>query len=163
MKKVGIAVLLAGALAGCAVPQQQAIPRVPFPVAEYAALPTTGTGSVTGQAFMRTVGGDVKYGAGSDVFLLPATSYTTQWYTENYLGGRPLENPDPRASQGQLVTQADGGGNFTFTSVPPGNYYLSSAVRWQAPSQYGLLPQGGVIAKLITVTDGKQSREMLTK
>lgn len=44
MKKVGIAVLLASALAGCAVPQQQAIPRVPFPVAEYTALPTTGTG-----------------------------------------------------------------------------------------------------------------------
>lgn len=163
LKKLGLIAFAISALNGCAIPQQQVIPRIPFPAAEYAALPTKGTGSVTGQVFMRTVGGDVKYGAGSDVYLLPATSYADQWYVVNYLGGKPLAERDPRAEQGQFVTQADGTGYFTFSDVPPGKYYLSSKVTWQAPTQYGLMPQGGVVAKLVTISDGKQVREMLTK
>lgn len=162
MKHVWIPIILAVALSGC-VTQQPPVQRISFPVAEYDALPKTGTGSVTGQAFLRTVGGDVKYGAGSEVYLQPVTAYTTQWYEVNVLGGRQLTNPDPRASQGQLRTQADGNGNFTFTNVPPGNYYLSAAVRWSAPSQYGLLPQGGVVVKTIAVADGKQTTQMLTE
>lgn len=164
MKNVWIPFILAAAISGCAVTQPQPlVPRVPFPVAEYEALPKTGTGSVTGQAFLRTVGGDVKYGAGSDVYLQPVTAYTKQWYEVNILGGRQLENPDPRATLGQLSTQADGNGNFTFNNVPPGNYFLSSAVRWSAPSQYGLVPQGGVIVKIITVSDGKQTSQLLAQ
>jgi len=162
-KKIGLIAFVTSALYGCAVPQQQVLPRIPFPAAEYAALPTQGTGSLTGQVFMKTIGGDVKYGAGSSVYLLPATSYSSQWYTENYLGGKPLSTPDSRAEQGQLVTQADGTGYFTFNDVPPGKYYLSSTVTWQAPTQYGLMPQGGVVAKLVNISDGKQVREMLTK
>lgn len=164
MKKLWISVALACTLSACAIPQQQApVARIPFPTAEYDALPKTGTGSLAGQVFMRTVGGDVKFGAGSDVYLVPVTSYSKQWYAESYIAGRPMENPDPRASQGQLITQADGNGNFSFSNIPPGNYFLSSTVRWQAPSQYGLLPQGGVVAKIVTISDDKQAREMLTK
>lgn len=159
----GVALLAAALIVGCALPHQQVIERVPFPEAEYAVLPKQGTGAVTGQVFMKTVGGDVKFGAGSDVYMLPVTSYTTQWYVESYLGGKALQEPDPRAKQGQLVTQADGTGAFTFTDVPPGKYYLSSTVNWSVPTSYGLAPQGGVVAKLVTVTDGKTAREMLTK
>ncbi|WP_350025869.1 hypothetical protein [Pseudomonas fulva] len=161
MKQVWITIILTAALAGCAV--QPPVQRVPFPTAEYDALPKTGTGTVTGQAFLRTVGGEVKYGAGSDVYLQPVTAYTTQWYEVNVLGGRQLASPDPRANQGQLSTQADGSGNFSFTNVPPGKYYLSAAIRWSAPSQYGLLPQGGVIVKTIAVSDGNQTTQMLTQ
>ncbi|RDL17054.1 hypothetical protein D884_03195 [Pseudomonas sp. URMO17WK12:I10] len=163
MKKVWMPLALALALSACATPNQQAVPRVPFPVSEYDALPKTGTGSLAGQVFMRTMGGDVKFGAGSDVHLQPVTAYTQQWYTVNYLEGRPLEPADPRALQGTLVTQADGSGNFSFTNVPPGRYFLSSKVQWQAPTQFGLLPQGGVVAKIVTISDGVQAREMLTK
>lgn len=163
MKKVWIPLALSLALSACAIPQQQAVPRVPFPASEYDALPKTGTGSLTGQVFMRTVGGDVKFGAGSDVHLQPVTSYSQQWYEVNYLGGQPLAPADPRASQGLLTTQADGNGNFSFSSVPPGKYFLSSTVSWQAPSPYGLLPQGGVVAKIITISNDSQAREMLTK
>lgn len=163
MKKVWMSLGLSLALSACAIPQQQTVPRAPFPAAEYDALPKTGSGSLTGQVFMRTVGGDVKFGAGSDVHLQPVTSYSQQWYDVNYLGGQPLSAPDSRASQGLLTTQADGNGNFSFSNVPPGKYFLSSTVTWQAPSQYGLLPQGGVVAKIVTISNGTQSREMLTK
>ena len=163
LKQIGLALLAASALGGCAVPQQQIVPRAPFPIAEYESLPTSGSGTLTGQVFMRTVGGDVKYGAGSDVYILPVTSYSTQWYTESYLGGQVLGAPDPRAEKGMKLTQADGTGYFKFTDVPPGKYYLSSKVTWQAPTQYGLSLQGGVIAKVIVIENGKEVREMLTK
>lgn len=162
MKAIGFAVAVAAfTLTGCVVPQQE-VPRLPFPEAEYSALQKTGTGEVSGQVFMRTVGGDVKYGAGSVVYLQPVTSYTTQWYVDNFQGGKNLAPPDPRAALYSIKGQADGNGNFSFTGVPPGKYYLSSEVRWSAPSQYGLLPQGGVIAKEVSVQNGQKLREMLT-
>lgn len=164
MKHAWIPVILAAVISGCAIPQPlPPVERIAFPAAEYDALPKIGTGTVAGQAFLRTVGGDVKYGAGSEVYLQPVTSYTKQWYEVNILGGRQLTNPDQRAVQGQLSTQADGGGNFTFANVPPGNYFLSTSVRWSSPSQYGLLPQGGVVVKTITVSDGKQTTQILTQ
>ncbi|WP_315244973.1 hypothetical protein [Pseudomonas fragi] len=163
LKQIGLVLFVASTIAGCAIPQQQIVPRVPFPVAEYESLPSSGTGTLTGQVFMRTVGGDVKYGAGSDVYILPVTSYTTQWYTENYLGGQVLAAPDARSEKGMKLTQADGTGYFKFTDVPPGKYYLSSKVTWQVPTQYGLSLQGGVIAKLVVIENGKEAREMLTK
>lgn len=163
LRQIGLMLFAASTLGGCAAPQQQAIPRVPFPVAEYDALPTKGTGSLVGQVFMRTVGGDVKYGAGSDVYILPVTSYTRQWYTESYLGGQVLGAPDARAEKGMKVTQADGTGYFKFSDIPPGKYYLSSKVTWQAPTQYGLVLQGGVIAKQVVIENSKEVREMLTK
>lgn len=166
MKTVWIPLIFAATISGCAVPHQQYQPpvqRIPFPAAEYDALPKKGTGTVTGQAFLRTVGGDVKYGAGSDVYLQPVTAYSKQWYEVNILEGRQLSAPDQRATQGQLSTQADGSGNFTFIDVPPGNYFLSAAVRWSSPSQYGLIPQGGVIVKIVTVSDGKQTTQILTQ
>ncbi|MFK0875525.1 hypothetical protein ACIUW1_11825 [Pseudomonas aeruginosa] len=150
-------------LSGCAVSQQTPVPRIPFPAAEFAALPTKGTGTLTGQVFMKTVGGDVKFGAGSTVYLVPVTSYSKQWYEVNYIGGQALEAPDPRSGQGSITTVADGNGNFTFTDIPPGDYFLSSTVTWQAPSKYGLLPQGGVVAKVVSIADGVKLREMLTR
>ncbi|HFF2270526.1 TPA: hypothetical protein ACGBIC_006409, partial [Pseudomonas aeruginosa] len=61
------------------------------------------------------------------------------------------------------TTVADGNGNFTFTDIPPGDYFLSSTVTWQAPSKYGLIPQGGVVAKVVSIADGVKLREMLTR
>ncbi|EFW77381.1 hypothetical protein [Pseudomonas savastanoi] len=162
-KQIGLAVFIASTLGACAIPQQQIVPRVPFPVAKYDHLAASGTGTLTGQVFMRTVGGDVKYGAGSDVYILPVTSYTNQWYAESYIGGKSLGAPDARAEKGMKVTQADGTGYFKFSDVPPGKYYLSSKVTWQVPTQYGLSLQGGVIAKQVVIENNKETREMLTK
>lgn len=99
MRLIAIAAIMI-MLSGCAVSQQKPVPRIPFPAAEFAALPTKGTGTLTGQVFMKTVGGDVKFGAGSTVYLVPVTSYSKQWYEVNYIGGQALEAPDPRSGQG---------------------------------------------------------------
>jgi hypothetical protein len=47
---------------------------------EYAAFEQPGRGSIAGQAFLTTRGGDVKMGAGRTVTLDPATRYARAWY-----------------------------------------------------------------------------------
>jgi len=153
-----ISAITLSTLAGC-VTMPAPLERPPFPVAEYEALPTEGTGVVSGQVFLRTRGGDVRYGAGSGVLLNPVTSYSRFWYQRQYVEGRTLEDADPRQPMYQITTQADGNGNFRFENVPPGTYYLTSGVHWEA----GHSVQGGVISKEITVENGKETREMLTR
>lgn len=148
-------------LTACAM--QAPIQRPVFPEAEYQRLELSGSGSVSGQVFMRTVGGDVKYGAGSNVFLFPDTTYSEFWYQRSYIEQKALTPPDERQMVYTKVTQADGNGNFKFSNVAPGNYYVSSSVVWQAPTQFGLANQGGIVAKSISVSADNEMRVMLTR
>lgn len=165
MHKVLSSLLMACAatLSACA-PMQQAQPLAypPFPTEEYAKLPRTGDAQVSGQAFMKTRGGDVKVGAGSEIVLIPVTSYSKVLYTA-YLSNRPINTPDARAREFTIRTQADATGSFIFTGVPAGTYYLGGEVTWEAPTQYGLSKQGGFIAKEVTVAPGSKNTFMLTK
>ncbi|PVZ55504.1 hypothetical protein C9422_21020 [Pseudomonas sp. B1(2018)] len=155
-------VLALAVISGCAT-QPKPIARNSFPAAEYAALPQSGTGVVEGQVFLKTVGGDVKYGAGSEVILNPVTSYSEQWHDATYSKHAPMEPSDSRQNQYIVTTQADGSGNFRFSGVPPGKYFITSSVYWQAPSQFGLTNQGGMITNRITVSDGQTVRSILTR
>jgi hypothetical protein len=157
------ALAFAALMIGGCVSQPAPQPRPSFPVEEYKALPVTGTGTVEGQVFMKTVGGDVKYGAGSQVYLNPVTSYSEHWYRTIYEVRAPIQPADPQQSNFVKITQADGSGAFQFSDVPPGRYFLTSEVRWQAPSQWGLTNQGGQITDRITVTNGKTTKVMLTR
>lgn len=160
--KIVAITIAASAMVGC-VSQSPPQPRMVFPVAEYAALPAQGTGIVEGQVFMKTVGGDVKYGAGSEVTLNPITSYSEQWYNSIYNLRKDLQPGDQRQNAFIKTTRADGSGNFKFSDVPAGKYFLTSQVRWQAPGQWGLTNQGGQITDRITVSDDQATRVMLTR
>lgn len=163
MKKTRFAALFLSAALLTACANQKPVDRPSFPVDEYAQLQKTGTGKVAGQVFMKTVGGDVRYGAGSDVYLFPVTSYSDFWYQTNYVSHQPIVPPDPRQLQYTKIVQADGSGNFEFTDVPPGRYYVSSMVTWQAPTQWGLATQGGAVVKSTTISNGSIARVMLTR
>lgn len=165
MRKVLSVLALLALIAGCAsMPGFTIVPRIDFPVAEYDALQgREGTGVVTGQVFLRTRGGEVRYGAGSEVVLNPVTSYSRQWYEQAYLGGQRLSDPDMRAADALIKTQADGSGNFRFDNVPPGDYYLTSSVFWEAPGASYLSSQGGYISSPVTVDNGKEVKQILTR
>jgi hypothetical protein len=74
------------------------MPRlVPFNEDEYLPYAGDGDATITGQAFLKTRGGDVKYGAGNTIFMNPVTSYSTEWMDRAILGGggwhRPTQEP----------------------------------------------------------------------
>lgn len=161
MIRLASAVLAIGLLAGCVQPIQP-YNLGHFPALEYDALKREGTGTVTGQLFLKTVGGDVKFGAGEEVILLPVTSYS-QKIEEAYNQNRPLGNMDSRLKMYNKTTQADGNGNFTFSAVPAGDYYAAGKVNWQAPTPYGLSTQGGYVMRRVSVSEGQTSKIILTK
>ena len=141
------------------------VDRIPFPEAEYAALPIIGSGTatVTGQAFLKTRGGDVKTAAGNSVLLNPVTSYSRQWFETEYIGGKPLADYDPRLEQFMVAKIVDAQGNFTFKNVPAGDYYVTTGVFWEAPTTNGLKRQGATLSQQVHVSDGQTVEIILTK
>ena len=131
-----------------------------------------GSAVIEGQAFLRTVIGEVRTCAGSEVLLLPVTEYSAErmWITYgNISGGRSLEDqkpddPDPRYWRDALYSMCDAEGDFLFTGVPPGEYFITSSVWWEAPqSAYYSSTEGADLMKRIKVigTDDEYIRVLL--
>ena len=118
----------------------------------------TGTESIIGQAFMRKMQGDVVYGAGSTISLMPVTAYTTEIMNKEIRGGLILTPPRSPALS-ILTTQADGEGNFKFENLAAGDYYVYGDVVWYAGDE----KQGGTIVKQVELGSGEREKVMLTR
>lgn len=162
MKKIAISVLAAILLVGCTPRVQKPIKLPAFPQAEYDALKLDGNESLSGQAFLKTLGGDVKTAAGSQVVLMPKTSYTD--FQFNICNSYTIcEQEDMRAAKYEKVTTADAEGKFEFTDIAPGDYYIQTTVTWMRPSGAGLLPEGGALMAKATVKPGVKNSVMVTR
>lgn len=127
-------------LAGCAVQ------RIPFNESEYSARPKSGDKVVSGRIFLTDQLEETQVGAGSEVILEPVTSYSNQWFEVCYQNNRTLATPDQRYLQYVLKSTADKDGNFSFTKVAPGDYYLSGLIKWKAATC-----SGNVVSKKIPI------------
>ncbi len=115
------------ALVGCAANPLPSAPRqVSFDSTEYAPYARPGTARIIGQVLFRTETDEVKPGAGKKVILSPVTSYSTEWWVQEVVGGQRLQPADPRATPFQRAATADRQGRFRFEDLPPGEYYLAS-------------------------------------
>ena len=137
---------------------------MPFPEAEYLALPKTGTATVRGQAFLTTKGGDVKVAAGKRVLLNPVTSYSLEWYERSYVPSRRIEEADPKLEAYIRTQIADGNGRFAFKNVPTGEYFITTTITWEVPTGYQgtVQVEGGLVAKRIKVNAGEEVEVVVT-
>jgi hypothetical protein len=159
------AVLLT-AVACLPVPQAQTVPTPrypPYSQSEYAPFSQPGSSSIIGQAFMRTRGGDVKVGAGSEVTLDPSTPLSKSWWEQiGMLWNARSFAPPSEMLQYRKTVIADATGRFHFEKLPAGTYYVRSTVTWEAPTAAGLALQGGLVGKEVPVREGESVEVILT-
>lgn len=153
--RFALCALLAVSMIGCVYPRMAT-----FVEAEYAPYAEPGTGSISGQAFLKTRGGDVKYGAGNEVYLNPVTTYSTEWYQETVLKNRRLKPADPRTEKYHWITVADGQGHFTFENVPAGDYYVACAITWMVDA---FTTTGDIVHARVTVKDGERIERVILR
>ena len=165
MKKIMAVALGAVLLYGCVAPSVVSPKKADlpaFPQSEYASIKVDGSETLSGQAFLTTMGGDVKVAAGQDIMLMPKTSYTDAIY--NYqTTGVAYNTPDSRYAKYTKMVQADAQGKFTFTDIAPGKYYVETMIMWYRPSQFGLMPEGGLVITPTEVVKGKNNTVMVTR
>ncbi|WP_157033060.1 hypothetical protein [Halomonas sp. S2151] len=164
MKAPIFAVIFATALTGCQIPATIPVERtVAYPANEYSQLETTGTSSINGQLFLRTRGGDVKYGAGSEITITPVTSYSQEEVMIIERGRIPAP-ADPRAEKYTRKVIADGSGRFKVENLPSGEYYVAGDVFWAISGQPLYMPrQGTTVVKKTVINPGETINLMLTE
>lgn len=130
----------------------------------------SGSGSIAGQAFLKTRGGDVKYGAGNVITLEPAADYFAALNLQEqklHVIGPDAEDwwvpaPGQDWKRYRRETQADGEGRFSFMGLPPGKYFARTKIEWYVPSTYGGHQSGGWVGKEVVVADGARSEVILS-
>jgi len=128
-----------------------------FNAADYAPYDKPAGASISGQAFLKTRGGDVKFGAGNYVTLDPVTPYFTEWFEHTALRGTLKADPDSRTHPYHRETRADGEGRFTFENLPAGDYYIACSIRWLA----GDSNTGGVAHAKVHVDAGQYLKNVI--
>lgn len=134
-----------------------------FNASEAAFINKAGSGTIKGQAFLRRNDGMVVYAAGSDVRLIPKSTYADERMNLIYAGGKigryvqPVNN-NPQYISMTKVTRANGEGRFEFKNVADGEYYVVTPVSWMA----GDMRQGGSLMERATIRGGNSVELIMT-
>lgn len=131
--------------------------NVAFTEEDFIPYSVEGTSMVTGQAFLKTRGGDVKYGAAEEVLLFPVTAYSKEQWDRQLVGGRKLDPPDPRFEKYVRRSTGDGEGRFKFDKLPAGEYYVACYITWET----GKGKTGGWAGAQIKVAEGEKAETIL--
>lgn len=140
-----------------------------FNPVEHESFLIKGDAALSGEAFLRTRGGDVRYAAGSNVFLIPATDYGREYIEKDLLLPQKEKIPvlDTRIYESIRSVRADSKGRFTFSDLPGGNYLVFTTIFWEIPksSRYGSYSTstGGPIVQTIELRSGEQKSVILTQ
>lgn len=122
----------------------RSVPRSGFPL-----VGRGGNANIQGQAFLKTLGGDVKTCAGQIVALFPNNSYTQAAPFAMAASQADAVRPavDNRLDNYTRSVRCDAQGNFAFTNIRPNTWVVVAPITWFAPSEYGLKQQGGTLAQ----------------
>jgi hypothetical protein len=116
-----------------------------------------GPATLQGQAFLKTVGGDVKTCAGAKVTLIPATDYDRELTHAERTGHRDVTNLPAAWGHYVKVTTCDAQGNFEFDGLAPRAWIVETVVHWGIPTGSMLFPvdvQGGTLNQEVSLRPG---------
>jgi hypothetical protein len=168
MKKLVVIGLSVLALAGCRGPATLE-PMTDFDANAASIINKKGSGTVSGQAFLKQAGGGVVTCAGNEVALIPATDYATQrlrmiFGSSDYGYKDQFTQDVTKAKNGSYYEMrryavCDAQGNFVFKEVASGTYYLMTSVLWSV-TQYR--NAGGSLMHKVEVKNGRNSEVLMT-
>ena len=164
--RIFLAFPLCLALLACATNPKPYIITAAFDAAKAKQLLQDGPNTIQGNAFMRQVGGGIVTCAGAPVQLVPATEYTDERMMAVY---GPVESGRHKIIRDfgarnddyeRLVrtTTCDSAGNFQFSNVSDGDFYVVTVVAWSV--RYSL--QGGTLMHKVRVKNKQNVRLVLS-
>jgi hypothetical protein len=159
-----LVVIVAFGIAGCATPVHQMATQFNESEFERYALSVGGASTIRGQAFLKTRGGEVRFGAGEKVTLIPMTAYSREVWQASVAGKETKK--DPRLEKYVRTTVADGNGNFEFSNLPVGDYFIECPIFWEVPnanSLFGISRTGALVTKEIQVNPQDNLKIILTQ
>lgn len=161
MKMATCILLLSTCIAGCvALPPVEMKTR--FVGSEHDQYRQQGSGVIVGQGFLRQKGGGVVTCAGSEVFVFPATPFFQEIVGHMISGHRvafeAMGKVDPAYRSIAKQTQCDAQGNFMFTQLPSGSWYVATEVKWFV----GTRRQGGSLLTKVSLNDGQRGQLVLS-
>jgi hypothetical protein len=123
----------------------------------------TGTSTVSGKAFIKLADGTVKDCAGFNIELLPVTAYSKERIVKTYGNDQhgqilmeqnpPKFTPDAPEYHDMLIKGAcDLRGDFSFSNVPAGDYFVIALIIWDDVSGPTPRKTGGGVMKRIQVS-----------
>lgn len=148
------------AQSGCASPPQVQV-QTPFSVSDFEPYKVKGQGKIYGQAFLKTSGGEMKIGAGDTVSLWPNPPFMKEVISFKDQGDSISNYNTVMVQQIRPYIResvCDAQGNYEFTDLPPGDYFLEVSVTWLAGNQRS----GEMIRKPVTLGEGQVVKVMLT-
>ena len=154
---------LALVYAGCSArkPARESAPpfvkmHTKFDYLEHEPYAKPGENGISGQAFLRQQEDSVVTCAGSRVLLVPATSYFREMFWHMIITGsepEPPETPYPSLKSMIRRTQCDAQGNFSFSEIPDGTWFILTQVNAR---------DGGVLITEVTLSNARIIQVLLT-
>lgn len=116
-----------------------------------------GNGNIRGRAQFRSKHGDIRFGKGFRIELMPYCHYTEERlsiiYGDEKAGyvfleeGIPQFTPDPEGYHDTKKAICNAYGEFEFKDLPSGDYYLVAFMLWDGT--------GGGIMRKVTLSEGE--------
>jgi len=133
-----------------------------FSIDEVSFVKLVGTSTVTGKAFLKLADGSFKNCAGFNIELLPVAAYSNERIARTYGNDQqgqilleqnpPKFTPDVAEYHDLLIKGVcDARGEFNFSSVPAGNYFVIAFIIWDDLSGPTPRKTGGGVMKRIQV------------
>jgi hypothetical protein len=150
------AAALTAALAGCVAPAPYRM-TTQFNDDDFQPWASSGPATLQGQAFLKTVGGDVKTCAGEAVMLIPGTQFDREMIQAERAGHSDAANVPPSWGKYAKHVTCDAQGNFVFDDLVAREWIVETIVQWGIPTGSVLFPvdkQGGVLNQTVSLRPG---------